>query len=184
LHFQVDTFEPAGLARAPNLWAFLFNRWPSVAWRKMPEGQADQVHWTFAEWLAAAREEAPTAEEILRELATRDRMRASLLEQMQGISAVLMPVCSIPAFCHRERRWTIGQRSIGLFQAMMPAVLANVMGLPAVTIPLAKTASGLPIGIQLVGCPYDDEPLLEIAVMLEAARGPWTIPDQPATARE
>jgi len=55
----------------------------------------------------------------------------------------------------------------------MPAVLANVLGLPAVTIPVALSREGLPIGVQLMGRPYEDELLLELAVRLEEARGPW-----------
>lgn len=175
--FTVEEFRPRGLDRAPNLWAFLFSQWPSLALRKMLEGRMGEVHWTLAESLeASAMAEPPTAERVLRELAARDRMRASLIEQMEDFAAVLMPVCSIAAFHHRERRWKIDGREIGLFQAMMPAVVANVMGLPAVTIPFGTTAAGMPIGIQILGRPYEDERLLDLAVFLEQARGPWAGP--------
>jgi Asp-tRNA(Asn)/Glu-tRNA(Gln) amidotransferase A subunit family amidase len=171
--FAVEEFLPLGLERAPNVWAFLFSTWPSVALRKLLEGCEEQVHWTLTESLAAASAaEPPTAERVLRELAARDRMRASLMEQMAGFDAVIMPVCGIKAFRHRERRWDVERRSLGLFQAMMPAVIANVMGLPAVAIPFAISASGLPIGIQLLGRPYEDELLLDLAVLLEQRRGP------------
>jgi Asp-tRNA(Asn)/Glu-tRNA(Gln) amidotransferase A subunit family amidase len=85
---------------------------------------------------------------------------------MDGLSAVLMPVCGVPAFPHRDR-------TFGLFQAMMPAVLANILGLPAVTVPVAMSSDGLPIGVQLMGRPFDDELLLDLAVRLEDARGLW-----------
>jgi len=39
--------------------------------------------------------------------------------------------------------------------------------LPAVTVPMGTSGNGLPIGVQLVGRPYEDERLLELAVMLE-----------------
>ncbi len=55
--------------------------------------------------------------------------------------------------------------------------MANVLGLPAVTIPIAVTAAGLPVGIQLMGRPFEDELLLELAMRLEEARGPWLGPD-------
>ena len=175
--FTVEEFRPRGIERAPNLWAFLFSQWPALALRKLVEGRLDEAHWTLAESLqAAAVEEPPTAERVLRELAARDRMRASLIGQMDGFAAVLMPVCGIAAFHHRERRWEIEGRGIGLFQAMMPAVVANVLGLPSVTIPFGKTADHVPIGIQLLGRPYEDERLLDLAVMLEQARGPWAGP--------
>ena len=48
----------------------------------------------------------------------------------------------------------------------------NVTGQPAVSIPLHWTASGLPIGVQLVGPPFGEDVLLRISSQLEAAR-PW-----------
>ena len=58
----------------------------------------------------------------------------------------------------------------------MPAVIANVLGLPAVTIPISLSEDGLPLGVQLMGFPFGDELLLDLAIRLEQARGPWTGP--------
>jgi Asp-tRNA(Asn)/Glu-tRNA(Gln) amidotransferase A subunit family amidase len=55
----------------------------------------------------------------------------------------------------------------------MPVVVANALGLPAVTIPMTVSSDGLPIGVQLMGRPYEDELLLELAIRLEEARGVW-----------
>jgi len=101
-------------------------------------------------------------------------MRASLLRQMENVRVLLMPVCGITAFRHRERRWTVDGKQIGLFQAMMPAVIANVLGLPAVTVPMGLSEAGLPVGVQLMGRPFEDERLLDVAIRLEEARGPLT----------
>ncbi|MBZ5585772.1 MAG: amidase [Acidobacteriia bacterium] len=173
LGFAVEPFEPRGLERAPNVWAFLFNQWPSIATRKMIQGREDDVHWTLLESLG---DSEPTAEQVLVNLATRDRLRAALLRQMEKVPVLLTPVCGIPAFRHRERRWAVGGHDIGLFQAMMPAVPANALGLPAAVVPMALSEAGLPIGIQLLGRPYEDELLLEVCVQVERARGPWSGP--------
>jgi amidase len=173
--FRVEEFEPRGLERVPNVWAFLFGRWPAAAIRRLVEGREQEAHWTLLESLAASGE-PPSAEQTLINLAARDRMRAALVRQMKGIGAILMPVCGITAFRHRERNWEVGGRAIGLFQAMMPAVIANVLGLPAIVVPFAMSREGLPIGVQLVGHPYEDEVLLETAMRLETARGPWAGP--------
>ncbi len=161
---NVESFEPRGLERAPNVWAVLFGQWPATATRKMVQGQESELHWTFSENLSS---QEVSVEQILTNLAARDRMRASLLRQMENTDVLLMPVCGITAFRHRERKWQIQGKDLGLFQAMMPAVVANVLGLPAVTVPVARTASGLPVGVQLMGRPYEDEVLLDVAVMLE-----------------
>ena len=148
LGFTVDGFEPRGLERAPNLWNFFFNQ-----------------------WLDAGKE--LSAEAALLNLAARGAMRAALLRQMQDVPAILMPAFGIAAFRHGESRWQVEGKEIGLFQAGMPAVVANVLGLPAVTIPMAISSAGVPIGVQLMGRPFEDELLLGIAVRLEQARGTW-----------
>jgi amidase len=165
--FPTQEFAPRGLERAPNLWAFLFNQWPQQETRKLIEGRESEVHWTLLESLGVP---APSSEQVILTLAARDRMRASLVRQMRDVPVLLMPVSSITAFRHRERKWKIGEQEIGLFQAMMPAVIANVLGLPAVTIPMGLTAGGLPVGIQLLGRPFEDELLLDVAVRLEQER--------------
>jgi amidase len=159
-----EEFAPQGLERAPNLWAFLFSQWPAASIRKLVEGREDELHWTLHEGLSRAE---PSGQEVLEKLAARDRMRAALLRQMEEAPVLLMPVASIPAFRHRERKWIVDGREIGLFQATMPAVVANVLGLPALAVPMGITDSGLPIGVQLVGRPFEDERLLELGVLLE-----------------
>ncbi len=168
---EISEFAMAGMERAPNVWAFLFSGWPGVETRKWLEGRESEAHWTLLEFLPDA--EPPTAAQILQNLAARDRLRAALLRQMEDVPVLLMPVCGIAAFRHRERRWTVEGREIGLFQAMMPAMLANLLGLPAVTVPMSVTPDGLPAGVQLMGRPFEDELLLEVAIRLEEARGPF-----------
>ena len=51
-------------------------------------------------------------------------------------------------------------------------VLWNATGQPAASVPAGFTASGLPLGVQLVGRPHAETTLLSLAAQLEAAR-PW-----------
>ncbi len=165
--YPTAEFIPQGLERAPNLWSVLFSQWPQQETRKLIEGREADVHWTLLESLGAP---PLTSEELMVTLAARDRMRAALVRQMEDVPVLLMPVSSIPAFRHREKKWNLGKKDVGTFQAMMPSVVANILGLPAVTVPMGATAGGLPVGIQLMGRPYDDELLLDIAVRLEKYR--------------
>lgn len=48
----------------------------------------------------------------------------------------------------------------------------NITGQPALTLPLFRSQSGLPIGTQFVGRPRDEATLLALGAQLEAAR-PW-----------
>lgn len=45
----------------------------------------------------------------------------------------------------------------------------NVTGMPAISLPLGRSASGLPIGMQLVAGPWNDALLLQLAHQLESA---------------
>jgi amidase len=50
--------------------------------------------------------------------------------------------------------------------------VANITGLPAVSLPLAWNADGLPIGVQLVGRPAGEATLFRVSAQVEQAR-PW-----------
>ena len=114
----------------------------------------------------------PTSRKVLEMLADRDAMRCHFLRQMEQFPVLLLPVCGIPAFRQGERRWPTDTKEIGLFQTMMPSTSFNLFGLPGISIPFGMSSEGLPIGVQLVGRPYQEELLLELAVRLEQARGP------------
>jgi amidase len=51
--------------------------------------------------------------------------------------------------------------------------ISNVTGSPAISLPLAEHPGGLPLGVQLIGRPAGEGPLLALAAQLEAAR-PWS----------
>jgi Asp-tRNA(Asn)/Glu-tRNA(Gln) amidotransferase A subunit family amidase len=173
----VEPFEPCGLERAPNLWWFFFGRLNAPFIRQVVGDREEQAHWTGLELMKQAEQEpAPTAAEILENLAARDRMRAAMLRQMRDLSVILMPAGGVAAFRHRERRWPTPDKEIGLFEATMPVTVWNLLGFPVVVIPFGMTPEGLPVGVQLVGRPYDEELLLELAVRLEDARGPFPAP--------
>lgn len=50
--------------------------------------------------------------------------------------------------------------------------LFNITGQPAISLPLAWSQGGLPIGVQLVGGPWDEAGLIRLAAQLEEA-APW-----------
>ena len=51
--------------------------------------------------------------------------------------------------------------------------VANLTGLPAMSLPLHRSADGLPIGVQAIGPPAGDALLIRLAAQLEEAR-PWS----------
>jgi len=177
MRIPVQPFRPTGFERSPNVWWFFFGRLPSMLTRKVIEGREQEAHWTLTELLNTALKEGdPTVQDVLDNLAARDRMRAALLRQMEDFPVLLLPACGVAAWPHRQRRWETGQKPIGLFEAMMPVTPFNLVGFPGIVIPYGMNEDGIPVGIQLVGRPYEEELILEIAVQLEQARGPFPAP--------
>jgi len=39
------------------------------------------------------------------------------------------------------------------------------------------SSGGLPIGVQVIGRPYEDELVLAVSEVIEGARGPWQSPN-------
>jgi amidase len=48
----------------------------------------------------------------------------------------------------------------------------NIMGTPAMSLPLAMHSTGVPIGVQVAGRPADEHLVLQLATVLEQAM-PW-----------
>lgn len=178
LGFAVDEFVLGSeVERAPNVWAFFFTDLPSRMTTAYIKGREEMAHWTGTEFLSKiAGTPEPSALRVVEMLGERDRLRRKLLEQMRSVPVLLTPVCGVTAFPHRTRRWATAEKEIGLFGAMMPATLVNIVGFPALTVPMAVSPDGLPVGVQLIGRPYQEELLLTLGEQLEEARGPLPAP--------
>ncbi|HWZ31108.1 MAG TPA: amidase [Bryobacteraceae bacterium] len=178
LGFPVDEFRPEGIDRAPNLWNFFFGELPARSMKERIAGREAEAHWTYLEGLDRQLDRPPaSAWQVVESMGARDAMRRRLLEQMRRVPVILLPVASIVAFHHRERRFQTETKPIGLFQAMMTVTTFNLLGLPGLVVPFGMSEEGLPVGVQLVGRPWEEELLLEIGTRLESARGPFRGPE-------
>jgi Asp-tRNA(Asn)/Glu-tRNA(Gln) amidotransferase A subunit family amidase len=115
-----------------------------------------------------------TMDRFLAMCTERDRERADILEAMKDTPILLSPVCSTPAFRHGEGNWNPDK---GYRSTMRHSQWLNLAGFPGVSVPVGRSPEGLPIGVQLIGRPFEDELLLAVAEQLEATRGPWQPPD-------
>jgi aspartyl-tRNA(Asn)/glutamyl-tRNA(Gln) amidotransferase subunit A len=55
-------------------------------------------------------------------------------------------------------------------------VTVNMAGLPGIAVPAGLSAQGLPLGLQLIGKPFDEETLFQTAFAIEQAAGKYTAP--------
>ena len=51
----------------------------------------------------------------------------------------------------------------------------NILGNPAAVVPMGRSPEGLPIGVQVVGRPYEEELVLAVAAEIERGRT-WQAP--------
>jgi aspartyl-tRNA(Asn)/glutamyl-tRNA(Gln) amidotransferase subunit A len=56
-------------------------------------------------------------------------------------------------------------------------VTVNMAGLPAIAVPAGISDEGLPLGLQLIGKPFDEETLFQTAFAIEQAAGRFTAPN-------
>ncbi len=59
----------------------------------------------------------------------------------------------------------------------LPSYLASVTGFPELTLPMAYTHKGLPLGLSLLGRPYGESAIIAIGYAYEQATGHWRAPE-------
>jgi aspartyl-tRNA(Asn)/glutamyl-tRNA(Gln) amidotransferase subunit A len=58
---------------------------------------------------------------------------------------------------------------LSMYLADVYTISCNLAGLPGISIPCGFTKGGLPIGLQILGAPFEEEKLLRVARMFEKA---------------
>ena len=81
---------------------------------------------------------------------------------LQDTNLLLCPTVLHKPFLKSSSR-PPGTETLGILEWPSNCILANLLGLPAVTIPCGTTPDGLPIGIQLIASRYKDIELLSNA---------------------
>jgi amidase len=112
-----------------------------------------------------------TAQQLLDAWAELDLIRAKTLEEMSAHPVLLCPVASIPAFRHGERAWIIEGRVVDYLDAVRHTQWFNALASPATVVPVGRSVEGLPIGVQFVARPFQDETALGVAAIVDAAFG-------------
>jgi Asp-tRNA(Asn)/Glu-tRNA(Gln) amidotransferase A subunit family amidase len=175
--FRVQHFQPEGLDEARELWRKLFVVAGGMLLRPMFQGRESDLSpilRQFLEW--SAREPALTAQTLLDTWIRRDAARAKFFAQMGRYPILLCPVAAIPAFRHGERVWLVEGKTVQYLDAWSYTAFFNLLGNPAAVVPLSHSAEGLPIGVQIVGRPWQEEQVLSVAATLEKQCGTGKMP--------
>jgi aspartyl-tRNA(Asn)/glutamyl-tRNA(Gln) amidotransferase subunit A len=88
-----------------------------------------------------------------------------------GVNAILTPATPSAAFGIGEKGET---DPVEMYLNDVFTVPVNMAGLPGISVPGGLSAEGLPLGLQLIGRPFDEEALFSLAQVIEDAAGRFT----------
>jgi Asp-tRNA(Asn)/Glu-tRNA(Gln) amidotransferase A subunit family amidase len=175
--FLVQTKRLSGLDCVIELWWYFFG--PVIAHfiQQDFDGQESAMSPMLREYVALATSEIKMGfDDFAHACGDRDKLRAEILRQMEEVTILLSPVASGPAFRHGEGNWRSGEKE-NYRDTMRYSQWLNLAGFPGVAVPVGMSSDGLPIGVQVIGRPYEEELVLAVAEAIERARGPWQAPN-------
>jgi amidase len=170
--FRVEPFRPGTLEKLRKLWWKFFVQCGAMFCVPLIRGKENQLSPVFKGFLEIAEALPPlTAQELLDAWAELDALRSKTLEEMIDFPVLLCPVASIPAFRHNERSWIVEGRPVDYLDAVRHTQWFNVLACPAAVVPVGRSSEELPIGVQIVARPFQDEISLGVAAVVDAAFG-------------
>ena len=86
----------------------------------------------------------------------------------QGVHAMLTPATPSAAFGIGEKS---GADPVEMYLNDVFTVTVNMAGLPGISVPAGMDGQGLPLGLQLIGRPFDEETLFSLGQVIEDAAG-------------
>jgi amidase len=170
--FRVEPFRPRALESLRQLWWKFFVQCGAMFYAPAIRGREQQLSPIFSEFLDFSKAVPRlTATELLDAWAELDLLRSKMLKEMSAYPVLLCPVASIPAFRHSEREWIVEGRAVKYLDAVRHTQWFNALAAPAAVVPVGRSPEGLPIGIQIVARPFQDETALGVAAVVDAAFG-------------
>lgn len=175
LGYAVEEDEPPGIERAAAVWLDILKSDMSTAMETMtPPWGPEQA--TFVERLFE-----------LADSSTPERTMGAYVERLQllrtwggfldGGRVIVAPVFGGPPFPARDSLRDVP----GTFASMSITTACNVLGLPAVAVPVGLS-DGLPLSVQVIGGRFREDACLAVASAIESRFPPLT-PIEPMRAR-
>jgi aspartyl-tRNA(Asn)/glutamyl-tRNA(Gln) amidotransferase subunit A len=101
------------------------------------------------------------------------RSRQEFANVLREVGVILTPTVPIPAPEVGQQETTIDGYEEAVYSALTRLTgPTNLNGLPSLSVPCGTTTSGLPVGLQLIGRPFDEATLYRLGRAYELAVGP------------
>ncbi len=94
-------------------------------------------------------------------------------EAWKKVDVVLTPTTPSPAFAFGEKTGD----PLAMYLEDIFTVTVNMAGLPGMSVPAGLSSQGTPLGLQLIGKPFDEATLFRTAQAIEDAAGRFTVPE-------
>jgi len=107
----------------------------------------------------------------LKAQAARAQVTAGFLSALAAVDLIAMPTSPTPAFRLGERL----QDPVAMYLSDVFTVGASLAGLPALSVPCGFTGSGLPVGLQLIGRPFDEAAIIRAGDAYERETAFWRL---------
>ncbi|PSH67779.1 Asp-tRNA(Asn)/Glu-tRNA(Gln) amidotransferase GatCAB subunit A [Phyllobacterium brassicacearum] len=91
-----------------------------------------------------------------------------------GVDAILTPATPSAAFGIADQ--DMSADPVKMYLNDIFTVTVNMAGLPGIAVPAGLDTRGLPLGLQLIGRPFDEETLFQTAHVIEQAAGKFNAP--------
>ena len=156
--------EIPALHRAPDAIFTLFATELAAAHRHLLEGRAADYHPGVLEMLVGALSIPPS--QVAEAVGFRSGLRGEVLGAFAEAHIEALVTPTTPRVAMPLASFDPAAELGTLIPYTCPF---NLTGHPAVSVPCGFTASGLPVGLQLVGAPFEDVALLEVAAAYEQA---------------
>lgn len=90
----------------------------------------------------------------------------------KGVDAILTPATPSAAFGLADE--VLANDPVKMYLNDIFTVTVNMAGLPGIAVPAGLNGQGLPLGLQLIGRPFEEETLFQAAHVIEQAAGRFT----------
>ncbi|MBB5277662.1 aspartyl-tRNA(Asn)/glutamyl-tRNA(Gln) amidotransferase subunit A [Rhizobium rosettiformans] len=89
-----------------------------------------------------------------------------------GVDAILAPITPSSAFAIGDKE--LAADPVKMYLQDVFTITLNMAGLPGISVPAGLDKKGLPLGLQVIGKPFEEETLFKTAHVIEQAAGKFT----------
>jgi aspartyl-tRNA(Asn)/glutamyl-tRNA(Gln) amidotransferase subunit A len=147
-------------------------------WRAIRLGESAAIH---SDWMKTRREEYGSdvlamlergidisAVDYIKAQANKLKLKSAFLKSMKDLDGLVVPTTSIAAPLLDQTMVNINGKSLEVYQALSRlTTVFDVTGLPVLNIPAGLIDGKLPVGVQLVGRPFEEALILSMAHIYE-----------------